>query len=729
MTRLRAALPDVVCVAVLVVVWAAFFWRLLTPLAGQQVSLARGDFSAQFVAFGAYQHARLSAGQIPLWNPYNNGGLPFIADTQAAVFYPPRLLTIALTNVAGTGWTYHALELEMVAHVLLYLLLFYALMRRVTVGSAWSPAAALASALVAGFGGFMSGYPPLQLALLEAAVWFPAVMLGLHEATRQVLDWRWMAAAGWFLGMSWMAGHPQTSFFLTYAAVGYGLFRLWTLRVKVVHVVAAIALFGVVSAGVVAVTLLPGLEYLTRTSRAGFDYAAKSSGFPISHLLQIGVPQVVSQWSPLWIGVVGLTLVVVAAVRAGRCVWFWTGVLVVSALFSLGANGPLYPLLYSVVPGLSFFRGQERAAFIVANAAAILVGYGATQVGSGMSLRRRAIAGAGAVAMVIVCAVAIEPKASPQYGLFAPLSIGLAVTSAGLLIVLRQRALVVLIGLVVFELLIVNYSSTNYESRPPERQVNAHPLIAEVQQRIRPEERVDGRRVLGGNWGSYYRIADIHGISPLFLAGPQAIIEEGLPDERAWELFAVRYVYSDWAALPVPSEVIATGEDEFGPVNLHRLTAPRPFAHFVYDVVVVDTDEDARAVLADPAFNPRTTAILHRQPTLSLAMEPREHYATTVTQFEPEHMVIDAETPDNAVLTLAMVDYPGWRATVNGQDAVLTRAYGGLSALELPAGHHTVELRYEPLTYRVGATVSAATWLVMLASSVAAAFVRLRRTR
>ena len=28
-------------------------------------------------------------GEIPLWNPYNNGGLPFIADTQAAVFYPP----------------------------------------------------------------------------------------------------------------------------------------------------------------------------------------------------------------------------------------------------------------------------------------------------------------------------------------------------------------------------------------------------------------------------------------------------------------------------------------------------------------------------------------------------------------------------------------------------------------------------------------------------------------
>lgn len=729
MTRLRAAAPDLLCVMVLVLVWAAFFWRLLTPIADQQASLARGDFSAQFVAFGAYQHARLSAGEVPLWNPYNNGGLPFIADTQAAVFYPPRLLTIALTNLSGTGWTYHTLELEMVAHVLLYVLLFYALVRRLTVGSPWSPAAALAAALVAGFGGFMTGYPPLQLALLEAAVWFPAVMLALHEATRRNLNWRWTVAAGWFLGISWMAGHPQTSFFLTYAAVAYGLFRLWTIRAKTIHAVAAIVLIGVVSLGVVAVTLLPGLEYLMLTSRAGFDYAAKSSGFPIDHLLQIGVPQVVSQWSPLWIGTVGLLLAAFALTRPNRNIWFWLGVVVVSLLFSLGANGPLYPALYNVVPGLSFFRGQERAAFLVANAAAILVGYGAIQLGSAVPLRRRVITGAVVVFIVVVCALIVEPKSSPQYALFAPLSFVLALLAGTASITRQSRMIVVLVGLIVLELLVVRFSSTNYDLRPPEQQINANPLIAEVQQTIVPGERVDGRRVLGGNWGSYYSIADIHGISPLFLAGPQVIIEEGLPDERAWELFAVRYVYSDWEALPVPSEAIASGEDASGLVNLHRLTAPRPFAHFVYDAVVVDTDEDARVLLADPTFNPRTTAILHQPPSLPLGMEPREHYASTVTLFEPEYIIIDAQSPDNAILSLAMVDYPGWRAAVDGQDAALMRAYGGLMALELPAGRHTIELRYEPLTYRIGALLSTATWLILLAGCAAAAFVRLRRTR
>ena len=65
---------------------------LLTPVAADQASLAKGDFSGQFVAFAGYQYDRMTRGEIPLWNPYNNGGLPFIADTQAAVFYPPRWL-------------------------------------------------------------------------------------------------------------------------------------------------------------------------------------------------------------------------------------------------------------------------------------------------------------------------------------------------------------------------------------------------------------------------------------------------------------------------------------------------------------------------------------------------------------------------------------------------------------------------------------------------------------
>ena len=200
--RLRS--PDVIAIIVLCLLWWIFFWRLFTPIEADQASLKQGDFSGQFVAFGAYQYERFAAGEVPLWNPYNNGGLPFIADTQAAVFYPPRLVTIALSNISG-GWSYNALQLEMTLHVLAYALMMYTFVRRITLWQQGSIFGSFIAAVVAAYGGFTSGYPPLQLALLESAIWLPLAALGILEATRSAnLNWRWLLLTGFALGLSWM---------------------------------------------------------------------------------------------------------------------------------------------------------------------------------------------------------------------------------------------------------------------------------------------------------------------------------------------------------------------------------------------------------------------------------------------------------------------------------------------------------------------------------------------
>src|SRR5260221_11154862 len=90
---------DLMSVILLIALFLLIFWRMLTPNAVNQQSLVEGDFSGQFVAFAHYQAVRLGQGEVPLWNPYNNGGHPFLADTQAAVFFPPPLLTIAPFNL------------------------------------------------------------------------------------------------------------------------------------------------------------------------------------------------------------------------------------------------------------------------------------------------------------------------------------------------------------------------------------------------------------------------------------------------------------------------------------------------------------------------------------------------------------------------------------------------------------------------------------------------------
>lgn len=742
MTRLRALAPDLTACAVLVMLWLVFFWRLFTPTLADQASLKQGDFSAQFVAFGGYQYARMSQGEVPLWNPYNNGGMPFIADTQAAVFYPPRLLTIALANITGTGWTYHALELEMTFHVLLYTLLLYVLIRRMT-GDRF---AGVIAAVVGGYGGYISGYPPLQLALLEAGIWLPLAVLGIYEAapprTIQSLNirWLWLVVTGVALGLSWLAGHPQTSFFLTYLLIAYWTFRVWSRGDGWRTFYPGVLLFGVISVGVVAVTLLPGIEYLLLTSRSDLGFDAKGNGFPFQDVIQFIFPGLVSLFSPLYIGLTGLTLALVGIWGSFRDEWhkvlegvFWLLVVVIALALSMGANGALYPALYNIVPGLRFFRGQERAAFLVANSLAILAGMGAAYLGTislEQMLRWRLRLWTGG--LLLVCGGAaliffiLRIAGLGDVTNAADIAAFSALIALALFLLMpdasqHDLARLLVLALLVFELFSVNLdAASNYDSIPPADQLKPSPLLAIPLADTNLPFRVDGLRVLGGNYGSLYGLADIQGISPLFLSNIQQIVEDGLPDEIAWELFAVRYVWSDWEALNVPGIVLAEGEDERGAVKLHQLTAPRPYALLMYDEIPVDTDEAARQLLANPEFDPRQTVILERESGLELPGAYPDGAGATVTRYEREHLTVITDTPLPAVLSIAQVDYPGWTATVNGAETEILRAYGGLSAVVVPAGQSTVELVFNPMTYRLGAILSLVTWagLIILAGGL-----------
>ncbi len=732
----RRLSPDGLAVLLLVALWLLFFWRLLTPIEGDQASLKKGDFSGQFVAFAAYQYDRLTAGEVPLWNPYNNGGLPFLADTQSAVFYPPRLVTIALATLSG-GWTYHALELEMVFHVLAYSLLMYALVRRMTLKQPGSVFGGVAAAVIGSYGGFMTGYAPLQLALLEAGVWLPLAVLGVLEATRQPRIQRgWLAAAGAALGLSWMAGHPQTSYFLSLLLVGYLGYRAFLQRYPWPVFVAGAGLLALIAAGMAAVQLLPGLEYLPRTARVGFTYEAKGNGFPIRDVTQFLFPGLMSLYSPLYAGIAGLALAVVALWRRVPGSLFWGSIVLVGLGLSFGANSAIFPALYNLLPGMRFFRGQERAAYLVAHSLAILAGLGLVHLfnwnkdqwpNAAKNLRRLMFGLAGLTGAAVV--IVFNEWLNRQEELadeFSIVMFGALIAAAAVFLMRemleRPRAPLyagLLVTVLAFDLFSVNMDApATYDAVPPHRQLSLPPdypplLAVPLNDSTAVPFRVDGYRGLHDNFGSLYRLMDMRGISPLWLDGPYSLVEPDLINPAAWELFAVRYVYTDWEQMPVPSEIAASGEDRYGSVKLHRLTDPRPFAHLVYDYATAGDDDHARALVTGGGINLRHVAVLDRDPGLTKRSSVPDHSAAVVTEFQPEQFTVAVTTPAAAILTLAHPDYPGWRATIDGQPAEILRAYGALTAVVVPAGEHTVRFTYDPLTYRLGALISLATWGIL----------------
>lgn len=719
--------PDLRAVIVLTLLWIVFFWRLLTPIAEDQASFKQGDFSGQFVAFGAYQYDRMSNGEIPLWNPYNNGGLPFIADTQAAVFYPPRLLTIAIASLTS-GWTYHVLELEAIFHVLAYSLMMYAFVRRLT-SSVWG---GFIAAIVAAYGGFVSGYPPLQLALLEAAIWLPLCALCILEATSSTkIKWFWIMLAGVALGVSWLAGHPQTSWFLTYVMVAWLAYRVYLLKAGWSKLLLSILLMGLITVGTTAVTFFPALEYLTFTVRSGLGFDAKGNGFPYQDIIQFIFPSSVSVFSPLYVGIPALILTFMAVYYVWKKSQFWFVVAIFSLLISFGSNSVLYHALYNVLPGLRFFRGQERTAFLIANSLAILAGIGMSYLVTWSATYSRqaihrfmlillSIIG-GLTALIYIAWWGNVGNGFDNIISTAALSTIVIIIAYGLFMWQVRQAdnrysLLLITTLVIFELFSVNMDAeSNYDPIPASEQLSlSAPEIVQstISDTLNNPYRVDGFRGLEANYGSLYQVMDIRGISPLFLESPwQIIYRDYINNPRAWEIFAVRYIFSERDSFnQVETDIISEGNDSISQVFVHQLVNTRPFAHFVYDYALVGSDGHAIELLFDPNFPVRDTVILQQEPTIDLPEDIPNSQSVSVIEFTPEVVTIEANTSENALLSLAMVDYIGWEARINGEASPILRAYGSLMAIEIPAGQHMITLTYNPLSYRIGAIFSLLTW-------------------
>ena len=59
--------------------------------------LSGADAMNYFYPYRAYAAHSIRSGQVPLWNPYLFLGVPFLANPQTAVFYPPNLALNALS--------------------------------------------------------------------------------------------------------------------------------------------------------------------------------------------------------------------------------------------------------------------------------------------------------------------------------------------------------------------------------------------------------------------------------------------------------------------------------------------------------------------------------------------------------------------------------------------------------------------------------------------------------
>lgn len=733
--RQQSWTPALASVVVLTALWALFFWRLWTPTPADRVIFRQdSDFALHLYAPIRYQIERFLQGELALWNPYSRAGMPHIGDIQNATFYPPRYLLAALLARDGQ-WPIEAYQWEVAAHLWLTSLLMFACARAL-VGRA---VPALIAALLWAYSGFMTGYPILQPSILMTVTWLPLAVLGLHWAvTGTGARWRQgVALAALALALMLLAGHPQMVLYCGYLLLAYSLYTGLTqghgLLLTLAHGALALAL-GLALAGI---QLLPALEFTRLSARLDlYAYPDKAHGFDLAALTGLLWPASGGHWSPLYIGDAGL-LLAVAGLFSGRRAWvFWLTALVVAGLVAFGNSTAAYDLLYVFAPGFSLFRNPERAAGIMAFALALLAGYGLDALLRSGRARARllpvALLWAGALTLFFLSAGVLlavglvsTAEALDALGLSALVAVvfTLWLFYADQAELSRAGLLALLIALIVFDLFAVGQRSANYQPDRPEHRLTLDAALADLP--APPEAitgRVDGAAGLQGS-SMFFRVPDIYGVGPLALASVEGLYT--LPVDRLWEALAVHTVTtSDQPPDSVPLDLLAYGVNRAGePYQRFALRDPRPLAHLVYDYrEALGSPVFARQIMADARVNLREMAVtLAPLPFALPGQRPDISSVDDLRILRPEHITLTASTSADALLTLAIVHYPGWRASVNGQPVDSVDVYAGLIGVPLRAGiSQQVALTFAPESLRLGALLTGLGLIVWLLLSFSA---------
>jgi hypothetical protein len=98
-----------------------------------------------------------------------------------------------------------------------------------------------------------------------------------------------------------------------------------------------------------------------------------------------------------------------------------------------------------------------------------------------------------------------------------------------------------------------------------------------------------------------------------------------------------------------------------------------------------------------------TAATIDAQPVNSPLPEPVP-FGVQVERYEAGaiDLTLQGPAPAGSALVVSENFYPGWKATVDGQPATVSRANFTLIGVELPTGAKSVQLRFDSEPYHTG---------------------------
>jgi len=166
-------------------------------------------------------------------------------------------------------------------------------------------------------------------------------------------------------------------------------------------------------------------------------------------------------------------------------------------------------------------------------------------------------------------------------------------------------------------------------------------------------------------------------------------------------------------------------------VRTTALPEPLPRAYVVGGVRVLPEPNDVLRQLAAGRFDPREVAFTDRSsaggnPFTDLQPGRVTHHLRRVV-YGANRLEIDVESQTKGLLVASDSHYPGWVATVNGEEVPIYKMNYAFRGVRVSAGTSKIEMTYRPRSVQIGVAVSLATLVLMLVLLIPRAMIRLPR--
>jgi hypothetical protein len=637
------------------------------------------DFQLFYTPMKHFLAEAIRHGEWAFWNPHALMGSPFMADPQSGVLYPASLLLLAAKA------TPTAMILSLVFHITLAQMGLYALARHYQLGRL----AAATGAVIYGLGGWMISAGNVMTEIHSAA-WVPWTLLAC-ECLWMAPSLRKTALAAAVIAMQMLAGWPEMFVML-------GL----------IFLVRRLALPGLLSAPWLPLSLVAGLlaamlfspqllstweAYVQSVRVGGMSEAemlafsatlpqwrslvqapALSSGnwnifsvFPDGH-----VPLTLS----LYVGPLVIVLGLLGLLSRRRLAWSWLVLVLVGVFLALGSNNPMAVALLKL---LNRFRSPEKYLFLVHFGLALLAALGMARLSCWIRRPRWS----AVIGVVLLGAISLDLITTND-------DIDLSAEKGYYDLSLHPEAV------------LLQQNPGRVYSRSVATGTDVQPLYAAFQAALSPNTGIgDGiSHVNGIFFMALHQQAQasrlLEGVAPgvmlanhLGFLGTQYVVTDdpAFAQSTSWQRQARQLSDKLWQL-----------EQSAPLLGFPQRVEPRE-DDYLYSAIEQNDFSSGHTVFVPPAH---LGAAVNQEGTVNRRSE------------RPGLIDADVHSPTGGLLVLRQSNYPGWHVSVDGVETELIPSNYFFIGVNVPAGAHRVQFRFEPSYWRHGLALSAAALLILV---------------